>query len=366
MRRSFRTLVVLLVGLMFSAGACLGLVVLLAGDELVDAARIAVLRFQLASRQDEIETPIGTDTTPLRFEVRPGDTAGVIGANLAAANLITDSELFRDYARVEGLDVAFEAGTYFFNQTQSLRDIALALTDSSSSQITLTVFPGWRIEQIATTIDTDPRFAFTGTDFLGVAGRGASIDSTLMARLGLPQGASLEGFMYPDTYSLPPNVTAPMLRDVLLETFLLRVGGALEASARSQGWTLYEVVTLASIVQREAIHNDEHALIAGVYRNRLDIGMRLDADPTVQYPLGEPGNWWPNITVSDYQGVISDYNTYRRTGLPPGPIANPGMSALQAVLTPEPSNYLFFRADCRGDGYHDFAVTYEEHLANGC
>jgi UPF0755 protein len=111
---------------------------------------------------------------------------------------------------------------------------------------------------------------------------------------------------------------------------------------------------------------DEGAKIAGVYAHRLRIGMKLDADPTVQYPLGEPGDWWTQITQADYTNTISPYNTYLNFGLPPGPIANPGISAIRAAANPEISDYIYFRAECDGSGYHRFALTFAEHLANGC
>jgi UPF0755 protein len=131
--------------------------------------------------------------------------------------------------------------------------------------------------------------------------------------------------------------------------------------------SLYEVVTLASITERESVHNDENARIAGVYRNRFDIGMKLDADPTVQYGIGfQGGTWWPQITQDDYTNTISPYNTYLNTGLPPGPIANPGLSAIRGTVNAELSDFLYFRAACDGSGYHNFARTFEEHVANGC
>jgi UPF0755 protein len=115
------------------------------------------------------------------------------------------------------------------------------------------------------------------------------------------------------------------------------------------------------------VHPEENAKIAGVYRNRLDRGMKLDADPTVQYGIGfKDGTWWPQITQDDYTNVISDYNTYLIPGLPPGPIANPGLSAILGAVYPETSDYLYFRAACDGSHYHNFARTFEEHLANGC
>ena len=124
---------------------------------------------------------------------------------------------------------------------------------------------------------------------------------------------------------------------------------------------------MASIVQREAVRVDEMPLIAGVYFNRLTTGMKMDADPTVQYALGKSrGDWWAQITQADYQNVNSIYNTYINLGLPPSPIASPGLDAIRASIYPEASDYFYFRADCRDDGYHEFARTFAEHLANGC
>jgi UPF0755 protein len=364
--RSIRTLVILLFALGILTVICGGLVFLLAGDNIMSAAQTAFIRFSLGFRESDLNAPMGGDPSPLRFAVNAGDTAARIGSNLEAARLISDAQLFRDYVRAERLDAQLEAGIYFLNETMSIMEMAWALTDSRFSQITFTILPGWRIEEVAQAVDRNRLFDFDGADFLRVVGPGSQIDAQFAAWAGLPPGASLEGFLYPDTYSLPPEVTPEMLRDTLLDAFREAVGQELVDASAAQGYSLYEVVTLASIVQREAVRADEQPLIAGVYLNRLRISMRLDADPTVQYPIGTSGEWWPQITQAHYQSVISNYNTYRVTGLPPGPIANPSVGAIRAVVYPEPSNFFYFRADCRTDGYHDFARTYEEHLANGC
>jgi UPF0755 protein len=131
---------------------------------------------------------------------------------------------------------------------------------------------------------------------------------------------------------------------------------------------LVEAVTLASIVEREAVVPEERPLIAAVFLNRLRIGMKLEADPTVQYALGRQpnGNWWKrSLTHSDLE-TPSTYNTYAQDGLPPGPIANPGLASLQAVAFPEKTSFLYFRARCDGSGRHAFAETYEQHLENSC
>jgi len=125
-------------------------------------------------------------------------------------------------------------------------------------------------------------------------------------------------------------------------------------------------VTLASIIQREGVHPDEFPRIASVYRNRMDAGMKLDADPTVQYGLATAADWWPQITQDDYVSATHSYNTYLFTGLPPGPIANPGIAAIEAAINPEDTDYLYFRARCDDSNYHNFAATFEEHLANAC
>ena len=286
---------------------------------------------------------------------------------LRDAALIGDVQLFIDYARVEGYDRRFEAGVYFLNQSQSIRQIAAILTDSSKSFIPFRTLEGARIEELADLVEDNGLFDFSGADFLALIAAGAAFPVDFAEWAGIPEGASLEGFMFPDTYQLPPDITPELLRDTLLRTFRERVGDRLRQDALAQNLTLYEAVTLASIVEREAVWRDEHTLIASVYRNRLDIAMALEADPTVQYGIqGARGAWWPQITRADYREVDSPYNTYRHGGLPPGPIASPSLSAIRAAIHPETSNYFYFRAACDNSHYHNFAVTFDEHVGNAC
>ena len=136
-----------------------------------------------------------------------------------------------------------------------------------------------------------------------------------------------------------------------------------------QGLTVYQAVTLASIVEREAVRDEEKPIIASVYLNRLRIGMKLEADPTVQYALGYnfgQGTWWTNPLSLDNLQYDSPFNTYLYGGYPPAPIANPSLEALQAVAFSIETPYYYFRARCDSSGYHAFAATFEEHLANGC
>jgi UPF0755 protein len=344
-----------------------GALFILSGGRPIDFVQKAVIRLSLSSRQNDLSHSVSNDATPLRFIVSAGDTPRIIAQKLIENNLIRDSNLFVDYVRLNDLDTKLQAGTYFLNRAQSMTQIAVALTDSRSSQFPFRILEGWRLEEVAAAIDDNPYFGFSGQDFLGVVGPGAAADAQFASQVGLPQGASLEGFLFPDTYQLPAEVTPMMLRDILTRAFTDKVGVQIPADAKAQGFSLYQIVTLASIVQREAVHADEQPLIASAYRNRLTRGMKLEADPTVQYGMGfTDGRWWPRITVDNYTNVISPYNTYLNMGLPPGPIANPGLTAIQAAVYPAQSDYLYFRADCSPDGYHKFAKTFEEHLQNGC
>lgn len=350
-----------------AAVACLLAVILITGKDPVSAARDAARQWMLSQRSIALNAPAGTETQSQRFVVAAGTGSRQIAQNLLAANLITDVELFLLYVAANGIDAQLEAGTYFLSNSMTIPEIATRLTDSNSSQITFRILEGWRKEEIAEAIDASRLFGFTGAEFLAVVGQGASVPPQFAAYVGLPAGASLEGFLYPDTYLLPPSITALELRDLLLETFMSRVGVELVNAALAQNLTLYEVVILASISEREAVHAEEHPLILSVYRNRLNIGMKLDADPTVQYPLNNTrGSWWGQITRADYTGVNSPYNTYLYTGLPPSPISNPALASIQAAIYPQQTDYFYFRAACDGSGFHEFAVTYEEHLTNGC
>jgi UPF0755 protein len=315
----------------------------------------------------ELNAPYGSDANPVRFHIPAGTAAGAIAAALADAGHIRDAELFVDYARLEGYDRRFEAGVYFLNQTQSIKQIADILTDSSKSFIPFRSLEGARIEELAELIDRNGLFGFTGADFLTFISAGAIPPADFAAWAGIPPGASLEGFMFPDTYQMPPDISAEGLRDTLLRTFRDRVGADLRDAALSQGFTLHQVVTLASIIEREAVWRDEHVMIASVYRNRLAINMNLEADPTVQYGIqGTRGDWWPQITRADYREVNSPYNTYLYGGLPPGPIASPGLSAIQASVYPAESGFYYFRAACDNSHYHVFAVTFDDHVENAC
>ncbi len=320
----------------------------------------------LGLRAGDLQSAISPDAEPVRFEVAPGSSAADVADQLVRRGLIADATLFRNYVRYTGLDSQLEAGRFNLSAAMTVPEIAQALTEALSPDVIVQVIEGWRVEQVAGAIDAAEGLAFTGADFLAVVGPDGERPPQFDFLESLPPGASLEGFLFPDTYRVAPDASAADLRDLMLEQFGARVTPAMRADAQARRFTLYEVVTLASIVEREAVIPDERPTIAGVYLNRLAQGMTLDADPTVQYAksASTPGEWWPSLTRDDYTDVTSPYNTYLNAGLPPGPIANPSLSSIEAVIYPAATDYLYFRA-CDSSGRHVFSLTFEEH-AGAC
>ncbi len=225
---------------------------------------------------------------------------------------------------------------------------------------TISIRPGWRAEQIAAVIDSLP-VGFWGADFLAAVGPGAAPPAYdfLASR---PAGRSLEGYLYPGTYELSNEDTAESFRDRLLAAFAEHLPADASALAAAHGMTLYQALTLASIIQRESWAYGEQVLVSSVFHNRLQAGSPLGSTVTLQYALGGPGDWWPRLSASHFD-TASPYNTNLNAGLPPSPVCNPAAEAINAALRPAETDYLFFTGNCQGSG-NLYATTYEEHLAN--
>ncbi len=328
------------------------------------------LRVYLDGRSQQLAQPAGTGNLPLPFTVAPGETADVIAANLAAAGLLNDTELFLNYARYHNLDAQLEAGDFTLAPTMSIPELAAALTDGRKQEIELRLLEGWRLEEMAASLAQTRPAAIDADQFLMITRRQAPFDLSGYDFLAsLPPDATLEGYLFPDTYRVPPDADAAYLVDAMLQNFGRRVTPEMRQAFGVNGLSLREAVTLASIVEREAVLTEERPFIASVFYNRLAQGMKLEADPTTQYALGyqsDTGQWWKNPLTLDDLAFNSPYNTYAVSGLPPGPIANPGLASLQAVAAPAQTEYLFFVVDCTGTtpNSHVFSATYEEHLAN--
>lgn len=328
----------------------------------------AVIAAYLSANQDRIETPIGNDTTPIDFVIAPGETLNAITNRLQSLGLIEDTELFRRYLQYNGLDVGIEAGDFVLSKAMNIPQLALALQEGRREELTVTIPEGRRIEEVAQIV-AQQIDQIDEVEFLQLTANVDPWKAEFAFLADVPSGSSLEGFLFPDTYRLPLETNARDLIERMLRNFDQQITLQMRSDAQAAGRTLWDVIRLASIVEREAVVASERPLIAGVYANRLDAGWALDADPTIQYALGqsrEPGNWWPDLTLEDYQGVDSPYNAYRNPGLPPSPIANPGFGSIEAAIYPTTTDFFFFRASCSQDGTHQFVVTLEEQAANEC
>jgi UPF0755 protein len=329
----------------------------------------AYQRHSLAARlllqQDQLMTGYDPQGLPRPFEIKLGESTYDVTNRLQSEGLIGDADLLRDYLIYSGLDKTIQAGNYTLNPRNSPVEIAHTLQDATPSEVTFRILPGWRLEEIAAALPTSG-LSFSPEAFLRIA---RNPPATLSLAQQLPLDASLEGFLFPDSYRLPRAISAQDFLQTVLDDFQAKVTQDLIAGYESQNLNLFQAVTLASIVQREAVVEEEMPMIASVFTNRLRDGMRLDSDPTVQYALGlDPvtGSWWKSPLSLDDLQVVSPYNTYQIQGLPPGPISNPGLSALRAVAFPADTPYYYFRAACDGSGRHSFAVTFEEHKSNSC
>ena len=302
-----------------------------------------------------VDTPADPNGKTLDFVVRRGATASQIAADLLKAKLIRSALAFKYVLYESGAENALQSGTYKVSPSLSPRAMAVLFQKAPGDQVALRIIEGWRLSEVALAVNKafpkiDPK------DFAAAAVVGTRNNFVLA---GLDPKTPLEGYLYPDTYFLRPDATADQVVNVLLDTFEQKAGPALRTAAAARKVPIYDLVKLASIVEREAHDRKESPLIAGLYQHRLDISMKLDADPTIQYAKGT----WDELTLDDLK-LVSPYNTYLNAGLPPTPICNPGLAALQAAAQPEQTDFLFFVAKSDGTGGHAFARTIEEQEAN--
>jgi UPF0755 protein len=281
------------------------------------------------------------------FTVAPGASLGAIARQLEEAGLVRNARTLAWTARALGLDGSLRSGEYALSAAQSPIAILSHLSEGRTLSYRVVVPEGFTAEQIGA------RLAAAGlADAEAFAA--AVRDPELIASLGI-EAPSLEGYLFPETYFLPRGLAAPEVARVFVEHFL-SAWQEIEPLAQAQGLSRHEVVTLASIVEKETGVAEERELVAAVFRNRLLRRMRLESDPTVIYGIaGFDGN----LRRKDLENEANPYNTYRIPALPPGPIASPGAAALRAVVTPAESDYLYFVA--RNDGTHVFSSSFREH-----
>ncbi len=327
-----------------------------------------VQRFQYSAQlllaRNDLLAAADANGASQKFTVGTGESVNSVGLRLEQAGLVNSAAAFRSYLIYSGLDTDLQAGDFELSPTWTTLELAHKLQDATPLEITFVILPGWRAEEIAASLPTTGLTIAPG-DFLYAVQNPPAEALTL---LGL-QTNSLEGFLFPGEYKLLRTTDLSGLLRVLLIEFNAHLSSDLRAGFEQHGLSLEQAVILASIVQREAMVTDEAPMIASVFYNRLAAGMKLDSDPTVQYAVGfnqSQATWWTNpLSFADLE-IFSAYNTYQNLGLPPNPISNPGLAALQAVAAPADSPYYYFRARCDGSGTHNFAATFEEQLQNAC
>lgn len=306
---------------------------------------------------------------PIVITIGEDDSVGDVADTLAKYDLINIKPYFEGLIRFQNKDL--KPGTYRLVVGMSTNEIVKAITTEKSTAATenktlkVTIPEGYRIGQIADAVaeagmnggrqaflDALADFDYSGYSFADEIPNSGD------------KAERLEGFLFPDTYEFKSADPPEYLIQNMLDRFEQQFTQEMRDQAAQMGLSIREVITLASIVEREAAVSSERPVIAQVYINRLDVPMSLGADPTVQYALGKEGDWWPELGPNDTSGTDSPYNSYLNQGLPPGPICNPGLDSILGVLNPSGDNYLYFVAKDDGSGEHAFAVTLDEQNAN--
>lgn len=339
-----------------------------------------------------LTTPVSTEPTQVEFLVESGDSASSIANRLEKQNLIGDSRAFVFIATVKDLTGSLQQGTFILRKNMTPDQLVNALlAPPKVKYVDIGLRTGLRLEQITAKLQSlHPDLLMDASEFYDIV---TSPPAALLADYpwlqtvlkDAPKGASLEGFLWPSTYRVLPDTTPEELVRLMLDNFASNVGPERMAVAKERGLSFYEILTLASIVEREAQLDTEKPLIAGVYDNRLDpkkwpLGL-LQSDPTIFYihdslqlakqPVSD---WTKYIFWAPIKGGLTDetlpadlagYNTYTSKGLPPGPIDTPTLTSIDAALEPDTKDgYFYFLAKGDGTGTTAFAKTLKEHQAN--
>ena len=283
----------------------------------------------------------------VNFEVPIGSSSRAIAKRLVEQKFIRSEHAFRIIVRYRGTGKRLRAGTYALRRNMTLRHIIDEFEKGQVTLVSLTVPEGLTTSAIAQLWET------TGFG-TATAFREATELPRLLKQYGL-EGKTVEGYLFPNTYKFAKGTTAETAVEMMLSEFKQRWTETFDKEAENLGLTQHEIITLASVIEKEAQSKSERPRIASVFHNRLKQKWRLQADPTVLYALGNPKRLLTRADLS----VDSPYNTYKHRGLPPGPIANPGIDSIIATLRPEKTDYFYFVAI--GKGKHHFSKTLSEH-----
>ena len=282
-----------------------------------------------------------------KVTVRSGSTLNAISKQLFEKKIISNEQMFRWAVQIMGKEKEIPIGTFRLVDTQSNYDIIKQLVYGSPELKKVRLLEGWSVKQIAEHLNDVMGFEID--EILDIAR-----DHRFLRKHDI-KASTIEGYLFPNTYLFFDGDSPTSVLDNVVSEYKNFWRDAFRDRARELNMTEHEVVTLASIIEGEAVYDNERPIISGVYHNRLNRGMRLQADPTIQYII-EDG---PRRLLNRDLKIDSPYNTYKYKGLPPGPINSPGAESLKAALYPAENEYLFFVA--RGDGYHTFTTNEKEH-----
>jgi UPF0755 protein len=306
----------------------------------------------------DVPPPPGGD--PLLILIEQGESAKSIGAVLEEQGIVSSGRHFEVLVGMTGVANSLEAGEYEFDRGIPVLEAVNRIAEGRTASRRVVIPEGLRAEEIGEILE---RGNIVTKDAFMAALVKSEYTHPFLSQV---QAQSLDGFLFPAAYEFRRSVTPREVVDTLLLGFQTNVADQIQLEG--QPYTLEQVVTIAAIVEREATVASEHPIVASVFLNRLQQGIALQADPTVQYALTQDpvnllafGYWKAELTFEDLE-FDSPYNTYVYAGLTPGPIANPGLDTIQAVIRPADTPYLYFVA--KGDGTHAFAETLDEHFAN--
>jgi len=333
----------------------------------ISAALLCVLLFL-----NQVNLTVSSDDSETLFEIHAGEGVKEIAANLVSQNLVRSQFWFESYVYIDRSESEFVAGNYLLRPNMNIREVVRALTVGQTvAERWIKVEEGWTARKIASYLQNEG--VMEANDFLQAA---ASTDSRVLipekqfsVLQDKPADQGLEGYLFPDSYRIYEDSNAADIIERMLDNFDDKFTDSMYEAARNGNMSIYEIITLASIIEKEvAIEldddgvpaNNDHYIVAGIFYDRMNTGVALQSDATVNYVTNKVES---QPSLDDLE-VDNPYNTYKYRGLPPGPICNPSLEAIKAVLYPEKTDYFYFLHRVNDDGSIVFSKTYDEHLEN--
>lgn len=303
----------------------------------------------------------GPDAKEVSFTIEPGLGLKQISTQLKEEDLIKSKWMFELYARMTGTGASIQAGAFELSTGMSYATLMDALTRAESTDLAVTIPEGYTLRQVGESVRSKlPNIS--EEEWMSATGPASPLKERYPELLGsIPANQDLEGYLFPDTYRFAEGASAETVVETMLLTLERRLaenGYVLPDYGINEEMTLHELITLASIIEREVRGREDMRKVADIFLTRLEIGMALQADSTVNYVTGGDS---PSISLKD-RDIESPYNTYQHAGLPPGPISHPGIEAILAVIEPTETDYLFFLTTPEGDV--KYGTTFEQHVEN--